>query len=192
MKRIAVLTSGGDSPGMNAAIRAVTRRALWHATEVFGIRRGYAGLIENALIPLSARDVWRISHLGGNKFSALHAAKNFEPDDRRDRTRRQRRRRCSKQSAAAAFHSLGRVFQTRAEISTRCACLSPKASFRCLRRPQSIVLAGGLRQVVPQRFIAIIPQSALPPCACKASCAGGPCALDKPSVAFAVGQRVAT
>ncbi|HEX7516820.1 MAG TPA: 6-phosphofructokinase [Chthoniobacterales bacterium] len=65
MKRIAVLTSGGDSPGMNAAIRAVTRRALWHSTEVFGIRRGYAGLIENAFIPLSARDVGRISHLGG-------------------------------------------------------------------------------------------------------------------------------
>ena len=50
---------------MNAAIRAVTRRALWHSTEVFGIRRGYAGLIENAFIPLSARDVGRISHLGG-------------------------------------------------------------------------------------------------------------------------------
>jgi 6-phosphofructokinase 1 len=65
MKRIAVLTSGGDSPGMNAAIRAVTRRALWHSIEVFGIRRGYAGLIENMFIPLSARDVGRISHLGG-------------------------------------------------------------------------------------------------------------------------------
>jgi 6-phosphofructokinase 1 len=50
---------------MNAAIRAVTRRALWHSIEVFGIRRGYAGLIENVFIPLSARDVGRISHLGG-------------------------------------------------------------------------------------------------------------------------------
>jgi Phosphofructokinase len=96
---------------MNAAIRAVTRRALWHYTDVFGIRRGYAGLIENAFIPLSARDVWRISHLGGNKFSALHAAKNFEPDDWRDRTRRQHRRRRSKQSAAAAFHSSDDYFK---------------------------------------------------------------------------------
>lgn len=65
MKKIAVLTSGGDSPGMNAAIRAVTRRALWHSTGVFGIRRGYSGLMEDEFIPLSARDVGRISHLGG-------------------------------------------------------------------------------------------------------------------------------
>src|SRR6266700_2230492 len=65
MKRIAVLTSGGDSPGMNAAIRAVTRRAVWHSSEVLGVHHGYAGLIENDFIPLTPRDVGRISHLGG-------------------------------------------------------------------------------------------------------------------------------
>ena len=65
MNRIAVLTSGGDSPGMNAAVRAVTRRAIWHGSEVFGVRHGYAGLIANEFIPLTARDVGRISHVGG-------------------------------------------------------------------------------------------------------------------------------
>jgi 6-phosphofructokinase 1 len=45
LKRLAVLTSGGDAPGMNAAIRAVTRRAIFRGAEVFGIRCGYAGLV---------------------------------------------------------------------------------------------------------------------------------------------------
>ena len=49
MKRIAVLTSGGDAPGMNAAIRAVTRRAIFRGAEVAGVRRGYAGLIADEI-----------------------------------------------------------------------------------------------------------------------------------------------
>jgi 6-phosphofructokinase 1 len=70
MKRIAVLTSGGDAPGMNAAIRAVTRRAIFHGGEVFGVHRGYAGLIAGDFIPLGARDVGRISHLGGTTLGS--------------------------------------------------------------------------------------------------------------------------
>jgi len=50
---------------MNATIRAVTRRAIFRGGEVFGVRRGYAGLIASDFIPLGARDVGRISHLGG-------------------------------------------------------------------------------------------------------------------------------
>lgn len=46
MKRIAVLTSGGDAPGMNAAVRAVVRKAIKEGMEVFGINRGYAGMVE--------------------------------------------------------------------------------------------------------------------------------------------------
>lgn len=65
MKGIAVLTSGGDAPGMNAAIRAVTRRAIFRGAEVVGVRRGYAGLIADEMEPLSARGVGRVSHLGG-------------------------------------------------------------------------------------------------------------------------------
>lgn len=48
MKRIGVLTSGGDSPGMNAAIRAVVRKAIFHDIEVYGIYHGYAGLISRS------------------------------------------------------------------------------------------------------------------------------------------------
>ena len=64
-KRIGVLTSGGDAPGMNAAIRAITRRALQNGIEVKGILGGYSGLIADNMIDLTARRVSNISHMGG-------------------------------------------------------------------------------------------------------------------------------
>ena len=54
MKRIAVLTSGGDAPGMNAAIRAVVRKAISEGMEVFGIYDGYAGMVAGEIHPLDA------------------------------------------------------------------------------------------------------------------------------------------
>jgi 6-phosphofructokinase 1 len=65
MKRIAVLTSGGDAPGMNAAIRAVVRTAAYKGLEVFGIRRGFSGLIEGEFHILGTRDVSGIIGQGG-------------------------------------------------------------------------------------------------------------------------------
>jgi 6-phosphofructokinase 1 len=65
MKRIAVLTSGGDASGMNAAIRAVTRTAMDRGWEVFGVRRGYAGLIVGDFSRLTDRDVGGIIQRGG-------------------------------------------------------------------------------------------------------------------------------
>lgn len=65
MKRIAVLTSGGDAPGMNAAIRAVVRTGLAQNWEVFGVQHGYAGLIAGEMSLLGARDVGGIIQLGG-------------------------------------------------------------------------------------------------------------------------------
>ncbi|OGP86943.1 MAG: 6-phosphofructokinase [Deltaproteobacteria bacterium RBG_16_48_10] len=65
MKRIAVLTSGGDAPGMNAAIRAVVRTGLDNGWEVMGIRQGYAGLIAGNMDPLGAREVGGIIQQGG-------------------------------------------------------------------------------------------------------------------------------
>ena len=53
MRRIAILTSGGDAPGMNAAIRALTRKAIHEGFEVFGIERGYLGIMEEQFVPLS-------------------------------------------------------------------------------------------------------------------------------------------
>jgi 6-phosphofructokinase 1 len=63
--RIAVLTSGGDAPGMNAAVRAVTRAALGKGWDVCGVRNGYAGLLADAIVPLAARDVGGIVQRGG-------------------------------------------------------------------------------------------------------------------------------
>lgn len=65
MKRIAVLTSGGDAPGMNAAIRAVVRTGISRGCEVFGIKQGYEGLINGNIIPLGTRDVGGILQRGG-------------------------------------------------------------------------------------------------------------------------------
>jgi 6-phosphofructokinase 1 len=65
MRRIGVLTSGGDAPGMNAAIRAVVRAADAAGIDAFGVHQGYAGLIEGRIEPLDARAVSGILHLGG-------------------------------------------------------------------------------------------------------------------------------
>ena len=63
--RIGVLTSGGDAPGMNAAIRAVVRTAISHGVEVMGIYKGYSGLINGDIQPLAVRDVSTIINKGG-------------------------------------------------------------------------------------------------------------------------------
>lgn len=65
VKAIGVLTSGGDAPGMNAAVRAVTRAALYRGLKVFGIRKGYKGLINRDAIELNERSVSDIIHRGG-------------------------------------------------------------------------------------------------------------------------------
>ncbi len=65
IKRIGVLTSGGDAPGMNAAIRAVTRTAIYYGLDVIGIKHGYQGLIEGYSRPLKAHTVSNIIQLGG-------------------------------------------------------------------------------------------------------------------------------
>lgn len=63
--QIAVLTSGGDAPGMNAAIRAVVRQAAWDGVQVCGVRHGFEGLIRGDFVPLAPRDVGDIIHRGG-------------------------------------------------------------------------------------------------------------------------------
>ncbi|MEI4789153.1 6-phosphofructokinase [Bacillus sp. FJAT-53060] len=68
MKRIGVLTSGGDSPGMNAAVRAVVRKAIYHNVEVYGIYNGYSGLINGKIEKLEIGSVGDIIHRGGTKL----------------------------------------------------------------------------------------------------------------------------
>lgn len=65
IKNIAVLTSGGDAPGMNACIRAVVRTGIYNGKNMFGVMQGYQGLINNNIIPLDARSVSNIIHMGG-------------------------------------------------------------------------------------------------------------------------------
>lgn len=65
IKRIGVLTSGGDAPGMNACVRAVVRTALYHSVECYGIRRGYNGLIAGDVIRLDEKNVSHTINRGG-------------------------------------------------------------------------------------------------------------------------------
>jgi len=84
MKRIAVLTSGGDAPGMNAAIRAVVRTGIDRGWEVFGVRHGYAGLIGSDMTALSARDVGGILQRGGTVLGSARSAE-FETEAGREK-----------------------------------------------------------------------------------------------------------
>ncbi|CEG28184.1 6-phosphofructokinase [Bacillus sp. B-jedd] len=70
MKKIGVLTSGGDSPGMNAAIRAVVRKAIFHEIDVYGIYGGYAGLISGNIKKLELGSVGDIIHRGGTMLQS--------------------------------------------------------------------------------------------------------------------------
>ncbi len=65
MKRIGLLTSGGDSPGMNSAIRAVVRKAMYERAEIIGVRRGFKGLVEGDFLPMDSRSVSGIINRGG-------------------------------------------------------------------------------------------------------------------------------
>jgi 6-phosphofructokinase 1 len=73
LKKIAVLTSGGDAPGMNAAVRAVTRAALAKGWEVSGVRNGFAGLVSGTLEGLAARDVGGIIQHGGTVLGSARS-----------------------------------------------------------------------------------------------------------------------
>lgn len=74
MRRIGVLTSGGDAPGMNAAIRAVVRKGLNAGLQIMGIRRGYAGLLGNDMVELDAGSVADIIHRGGTILRTARSA----------------------------------------------------------------------------------------------------------------------
>jgi 6-phosphofructokinase 1 len=76
---IGVLTSGGDAPGMNAAIRAVVRSALHHGRRVVGVLNGYDGLVDGAYRPLGARDVGSILPNGGTMLYTRRSERFFEP-----------------------------------------------------------------------------------------------------------------
>lgn len=82
IKRIGVLTSGGDSPGMNAAIRAVVRTAAYHGLTAMGIEQGYKGLVRNQMIELGPRDVKGIIHRGGTMLRTARCKEFYEYEGR--------------------------------------------------------------------------------------------------------------
>ncbi|MDP3912578.1 MAG: 6-phosphofructokinase [Bacteroidota bacterium] len=82
LQKIGVFTSGGDAPGMNAAIRAVTRAAIANKLKVVGIRRGYQGMIEGDFIPLKSNDVSGILQTGGTMLKTARSAEFRTPEGR--------------------------------------------------------------------------------------------------------------
>jgi 6-phosphofructokinase 1 len=81
--KIGVMTSGGDSPGMNAAIRAVVRTGLHHGLEVFGIMRGFQGLIDNDIIKMESRSVANIIQRGGTILKTARCKDFLTPEGRK-------------------------------------------------------------------------------------------------------------
>jgi len=82
MQRIGILTSGGDAPGMNAAVRAATRAGLAKGWEVYGVRNGFAGLLADNMEPLSARHVGGIIQHGGTVLGSARSTEFREPAGR--------------------------------------------------------------------------------------------------------------
>ncbi|MBP8959366.1 MAG: 6-phosphofructokinase [Bacteroidales bacterium] len=83
IKKIGVLTSGGDAPGMNAAIRAVVRTAIYHELEVAGIHQGYAGMIKSDFIPLVSNSVSDIIQRGGTILKTARCEEFKTPEGRK-------------------------------------------------------------------------------------------------------------
>ncbi|MCG8326522.1 MAG: 6-phosphofructokinase [Chitinophagales bacterium] len=83
IKRIAVYTSGGDAPGMNAALRAVVRTASYNDMHVYGIMRGYEGMIDGDLKRLERGDVGNIIHRGGTILKTARCQRFLTPEGRR-------------------------------------------------------------------------------------------------------------
>ena len=83
VRRIGVLTSGGDSPGMNAAVRAVVRTGIYHGLEVFGIMRGYQGLMEDDIFQMEGRSVANIIQRGGTILKTARCKDFYTPEGRK-------------------------------------------------------------------------------------------------------------
>jgi len=84
IKKIGVLTSGGDAPGMNAAIRAVVRVSIYNKLEIVGVKRGFTGLLEKDFMPLQSHSVSKIISQGGTILKSSRCPQFSEPDVRKE------------------------------------------------------------------------------------------------------------
>jgi 6-phosphofructokinase 1 len=82
MKKIAVFTSGGDAPGMNACLRAVVRTGIYHGLEVYGIQRGYEGMIAGEIELMTAKSVANIIQRGGTVLGSARSERFYTPEGR--------------------------------------------------------------------------------------------------------------
>ena len=80
IKRIGVLTSGGDAPGMNAAIRAVVRSGIYRGFQVYGIRKGYEGLLNGEMFEMNLRSVSEIMSRGGTILQTARSKEFNSPE----------------------------------------------------------------------------------------------------------------
>ncbi|MEZ5035379.1 MAG: 6-phosphofructokinase [Chitinophagaceae bacterium] len=83
IKKIGVLTSGGDAPGMNAAIRAVVRTGIYFGLDVFGIRRGFQGMMEDDIFQMDSRSVANIIQRGGTMLKTARCKEFYEYEGRK-------------------------------------------------------------------------------------------------------------
>lgn len=83
ISKIAVLTSGGDAPGMNATLRAVVRTAIYHKIEVYGVVRGYSGLIEDDIFLMDSKSVANIIQRGGTVLKSARSEEFKTPEGRK-------------------------------------------------------------------------------------------------------------
>jgi len=83
VNKIAVLTSGGDAPGMNAAIRAVVRTGIYHGLEVFGVRHGFSGMLEDDIFQMDSRSVANILQHGGTILKTARSKEFYTPEGRK-------------------------------------------------------------------------------------------------------------
>ncbi|KYP14752.1 6-phosphofructokinase [Flavihumibacter sp. CACIAM 22H1] len=83
VSKIGVLTSGGDSPGMNAAVRAVVRTGLYHGLDMYGVMRGYSGMVEDDIFKMESRSVANIIQRGGTILKTARCKEFFEYEGRK-------------------------------------------------------------------------------------------------------------
>ncbi|WP_295121494.1 6-phosphofructokinase [uncultured Chitinophaga sp.] len=83
VNNIAVLTSGGDAPGMNAAIRAVVRAGIYHHLNVYGVMYGYKGMLTNDIFPMESKTVANIIQRGGTILKTARCKEFYEPEGRK-------------------------------------------------------------------------------------------------------------
>ena len=78
--KIGVLTNGGDAPGMNAAIRSIVRKALYHDCEVYGIKRGFSGILEGDIVKMDSLSVADILQRGGTILQSARCLEFKTPE----------------------------------------------------------------------------------------------------------------